>query len=737
MSGQPDQSWQPRIVRGDQARGPGDEPAPEQVLHTDADGNTGPAAERMATKEEVADAQLDPRTFLPVEYDAETVDAETELVTDRPVDQDDDGDEPVLYGKVLSPKRPARKPIVPEWMRTRQGLRTVVVHEAGLAWYRVRRHAFYSPLYAARVLRWAPVGAVRAVAAGWRWAWHAESAPLRRREASPQTGDVNAYVQLHKVRDQHVRARLPIATGALATGIGGAWAAWALAPAPALVIAGGAAATILAKVGRPIDQPIVEVAVTVEKRRRLTALEVREALCTLRIAGLKDPEEIKFPVEIHRDGPGQLARVNLPRGVEAVDVIEKRGRLSSALRRPVDQVWPIGGPDHAGQLDLWVSYVPVSQMAPPTWSLTKDGARTSVFEPIEIGFDQRQRPIAVPLFELNWLIGGQPGSGKSYFLRAIALGAAIDPLTEFKIAEYKGTGDFADFDEAGLCSSYVCGVDEEEFDEGADILAWALAECAKRGKRIKKYRAAGRAPNGKVTPELAAEPGSGLHPIVLVFDEVHELFLNRPGAAVAAERVIKRGRALNIILLMATQIPDKDSLPKNITRCVAMRACLAVDDHIANDMILGTGAHKRGVTGTTFRPKVDAGWAMVVGLEAPIAVHGAFPSQDEGRALLNRAVELRGGRRMDREDLPRVDIVVDVQRVWPAERAGVQWPELAELLAAVLPERYGDETPETISARLRAIGVPSVDVKHRGTVLKGCRLEAVEAAAAQRELTRG
>lgn len=714
-----------RLLRGDQARGPGDEPSPERVVHTDADGNTGPAAE------------LDPRTFLPVEYDAETVEAETELVTGRSVDQNgEEGDEPVLYGKVIGPRRPARKPIVPEWMRTRQGLRTVIVHEAGLVWYRARRHAFYSPLYALRVLRWAPVGAARVVVEAWRWAWHSESAPLRRHAAQPGTA-VGDYVTLVKVRNDHVRTRVPIAGGVLATTVGGSWATWALAPTPILILAGGVVATVLAKFGRPVDQPLIEVAVTVERKRRLTALEVREALCTLRIPGLKDPEEIKFPVEIHRDGPGQLARINLPRGVEAVDVIEKRGRLSSALRRPVDQVWPIGGPEHAGQLDLWVSYVPVSRMKPPTWSLTRDGARTSVFEPIEIGFDQRQRSIAVPLFELNWLIGGQPGSGKSYFLRAIALGAALDPLTEFKIAEFKGTGDFMDFDEAGLCTSYVCGVDEEEFDEGADILAWALAECAKRGKRIKKYRAAGRAPNGKVTPELAAEPGSGLHPIVLVFDEVHELFLNRPGAAVAAERVIKRGRALNVILLLATQIPDKDSLPKNITRCVAMRACLAVDDHIANDMILGTGAHKRGVTGTTFRPKVDAGWAMVVGLEAPIAVHGAFPSQDEGRALLGRAVELRGGHRMDREDLPRVDIVVDVQRVWPADRAGVQWPELAELLQAVLPERYGDETPETISARLRAVGVPSVDVKYRGTNLKGCRLEAVEAAASQRELTRG
>src|SRR6266699_5710014 len=86
---------------------------------------------------------------------------------------------------------------------------------------------------------------------------------------------------------------------------------------------------------------------------------VRRALLSVQLAGInqavaKDPGAISFPVEIHRDGPGHLAIVDLPYGVEAADVIARRGRLASGLRLPLDQVWPEPAPGHTGRLALWV-----------------------------------------------------------------------------------------------------------------------------------------------------------------------------------------------------------------------------------------------------------------------------------------------------------------------------------------------------------------------------------------------
>src|SRR5207247_4947869 len=109
-----------------------------------------------------------------------------------------------------------------------------------------------------------------------------------------------------------------------------------------------------------------------------TAELVRRGLTSLGMAGInqavaRDPNAISFPVEIHRDGPGHLAIVDLPYGVEAADVIARRGRLASGLRLPLDQVWPEPAPGHTGRLALWVGHEPASQMTQPRWPLLRDG----------------------------------------------------------------------------------------------------------------------------------------------------------------------------------------------------------------------------------------------------------------------------------------------------------------------------------------------------------------------------
>ncbi|MEU0516667.1 hypothetical protein [Streptosporangium sp. NPDC006007] len=674
------------------------------------------------------------------EFDAEQLTEPREIQTDQPVDRPDDPAElvPAYTGTITGRHDNPLRPILPAWARSRRDLEAITRWWAGRLTHQVLYHLVRVPTYAARVLMWAPIGAARLIRRGWRWVVDAEQGQLRARQA--KAGDVHTFMQVKTSQREQIRLRALVAGGVL---LGGALAVRLgvyLVPVGWQVAAGAALVAVLARFGRPADRPLVQGAtVTTTRYRRLTAEIVREALCAPGVNAAKNPADIKFPTDIHRDGPGQLARVNLPPGVVAGKIVAERKALSSALRLPVDQVWPSVGPDHEGQLDLWVGYEPASKMKPPKWSLAAADARTSVFEPIPFGADQRQRPVSASLFQRNWLIGGVPGSGKSFFARALALGAALDVNTEFKIAEFKGTGDFTDFYEAGLCSEYYCGVDDEALEGGARIIAWGLAEAEKRGKRIKKFREKGLAPEGKVTPELAAMPGSGLHPVVIIIDEAHELL---PDAEVAdaAERLIRRGRALNLIVILATQIPDAKSVPPNITRCVTMRACLAVRGHQENDMILGTGSYRAGITGTSFRPEIDAGWAMVTGLREPIAVRAQYPTPETARGILARAAELRGGRApwAEEEEQPRLDILIDVVRVWPADRSGVPWQRLADLLAEHRPEAYGDVTAESVSSLLRGLGVPSENVKTAdGRVPKGCKRTAVNAALERRQIAGG
>lgn len=639
------------------------------------------------------------------------------------------------WADVVSDDR-GRRPIVPAAVRSRDQRRMLARSTLDLLGYRAAFHATRVPKYAAKTALWAPVGAGRLALLAWRWAYDMEQWGERQHAAT--RNDADTYLKLMAAADRHRRGRVPILIGcllALAL-LGGL--VWLLAPWWLQVAAAIAATAVFARAGRPADRPILDRTTEGPRFVRLTAAMVRAALCSIGVTGIKDPSTLTFPPPgIHRDGPGWLARVNLPAGVEAVDVLERRGRLSSALRLPVDQVWPTGGPDHAGQLDLWVGYKPASKMGQPPWSLAAEGARTSIFDEHEFATDQRQRPVRTVLFARNFLIGGVPGSGKSYGARTLAIIAALDPICELKIAEFKGTADFGDL--ADLCSTYVCGVDDVALDQGADMIAWGLAEAERRGRRIRAARERGEAPEGKVTPELAARPGSGLHPVLILIDEAHELLIDKEVAA-AAERLIKRGRALGLIVVLATQVPDAKSVPPNITRCVTVRWCMAVQDQVANDMILGTGAYKRGLTATAYRPGLDAGWGVITGLAEPTAIRSHFPTPEVSAAIVARASALRGGVPVgDSGPAPaRTDVLQDVLRVFAhVGRRGLHWQTLAALLAEQQPEAYAGITAEAVSARVRGEGVPSEDVKVDGTVLKGCKRAEVEAVIERRELGSG
>jgi S-DNA-T family DNA segregation ATPase FtsK/SpoIIIE len=666
-------------------------------------------------------------------------DAETYIVEPAqlggPVDPADE--HRTMYADVVQRRDEPLAPIVPAVWRNPDQRREVLRWYVWYAGYKARFHAVRSPKYAGKAAVYAPRGAGRLVVQTVRWA-RAEEGNWQLRQHAATRNDPDTWIKLDAVRERQARWRWWLVLAGLVALVAVVLLLRYLAPwwAPyALVLV---LVPVLARLGRPADKPITDRVSHGPRFTKLTGEMVRQAAARLGITGLREPGDITFPPPgIHRDGPGWLARFNLPAGVEAVDVLEKRGRMSSALRLPVDQVWLSAGPEHAGQVDLWVGYLPSSKMGQPRWSLLAETARTSVFAEHEFGTDERQRPIVAPLFARNWLIGGVPGSGKSYAARTLAIIAALDPTCELKIAEFKGTADFGDL--AALCSTYVCGVDDLAVAEGKAILSWGLAEAERRGKRIRAARERGEAPEGKVTPELAARPGSGLHPVFILIDEAHELLCDKEAAS-DAERLIKRGRALGIIVVLATQIPDRSAVPPAITRCVTMRWCLAVQDQVANDMILGTGAYKRGLTSTAYRPGIDAGWGIVTGLPAPTAVRSHYPDPAGQAALVARATVLRHGTVIgDGTELAEVrDTLRDVLHVFAhTSRRGLHWAELPALLAEAHGDTYASHTSESLSALLRGLGVPSVDVKVDGRTAKGCRRPEVETAIQRREITTG
>ena len=496
---------------------------------------------------------------------------------DEPGDDDDVDRESVLVGRVVPgpavdppdecrPFAPrgsgVRPPVVPPWLASRAAVAATLAWVAKEARYHAGFHAVRAPKYALKTAVYAVPGAARTITRLIRWA-SAEEGNWHLRQAAADRGDAAQWLALDARRQRQARWRWPVLIGGAVVLAAGA-AVLAVLPGLGLwrLLVLAAAVAAAARAGRPADKPITDRVSQGKAYRKLTAELVRRALLSVQLTGInsavaKDPNAITFPTEIHRDGPGHLAVVDLPYGVEAADVIARRGRLASGLRLPLDQVWPEPAPGHTGRLALWVGHEPASQMRQPAWPLLRSGT-VDVFKPFAFATTPRMDLTDVSLAFRNWLFGGQPGSGKSWAMRLLVLAAALDVRVELRGYELKGVGDFATV--GPVCAEYGNGNDDDTIAACADMFAWLYGEGQKRARRIAHYAAIGKAPENKVTPELAALPGSGLHPLVVFVDEVQELFLfGKTGKAAGetAEKCIKLFRALGIWLILGNRGRDR------------------------------------------------------------------------------------------------------------------------------------------------------------------------------------
>lgn len=646
---------------------------------------------------------------------------------------------PTVHATVMRLADSERRPILPSWLRSRVAFDASVRKTANLVGYSIGLHAWLLPTsYLPKAAVYAPWGVLKLAGRQLRWMWHPELTSLMQTAAKGNDTDRGPMIA-RQVADTR-KARAGILAAELVAIVVSLLCLVLLAPWWSQWTAAAVGVLVFARIGRPVGKPIIQHVTVGKKLVRLTQEMVRDAVVSLRLTGLKSQGDISFPPPgVHADGPGWLARFELPAGLIASDVMDKRERLAGAFRLPTDQVWLEVGPDHAAQVDLWVGFVRGSAMNAPVWSLARSDARTSIFDPNPFAVDARQRPIDIVLFEKNVLLGGQPGSGKSFGARTLATIAGLDPTCELKIAEFKGVGDFLDME--WMCTDYACGVDEEAFDIGEALVDWLLGECERRGSRIKKMRMSGELPDGAITPDVAGRPNSGLHPLVVLIDEFHELLLARKGVAEKIERILRRGRALGIILILATQIPDANSIPTGITKMVSVRMCFSVLDWQANDQILGTGSYKRGHSAIMFRPGYDSGWAVTQGLERPgQTVRTYFPTPETRAAIVERMRALRGGAVVgaQQERVKARNMLADVRQCIREGEAGVPWDVLAERLAVLVPEVYDGITGDMVRESLARYDIVTQDVKIKTADgwknVKGMRRTALEAAQAKRAL---
>ncbi len=231
-----------------------------------------------------------------------------------------------------------------------------------------------------------------------------------------------------------------------------------------------------------------------------------------------------------------------------------------------------------------------------------------MFDGVPFGRSQRGQLLNAPICERNYLIGGQPGQGKSSAGRTLSLGCALDPTVERRVYVFASNPDFDPF--APRLSRYVKG-DDDAIEAGLGELRELRDEVTRRGKLLERHGAA------KVTRKLSVTV-RGLHRVV-GSDECHELFEHPKHGAearVLAAKVVKKARKCGITLIFLTQSPTAASIPKDLTRNCSNGVAFAAADQVANDGLLGSGKYKQGIRATELRPGDDRGTAVTVGLTA-------------------------------------------------------------------------------------------------------------------------
>ncbi len=650
-------------------------------------------------------------------------------VIDAEIVDDDAAAAPVLVDPPETPRTwwetlgdATARPLVAKWLTSAEEFKARAKYLARYAAHAFAFHALRVPVYVptAFLRSFGAIG--RLVARLHRWVYDAESKPVRM--AARDRADVNEYMKLREARNETVRKRmLPVWLGLLCL-IGVAYVCLSTLSAFwnwTLLLS---VMTVIGWWGAPADKPVAGRAVDSAKTPKITSQMVEDALCSLGIGALNQAytkgKRISFPSPIQRDGDGWRAEVDLPLGVPAGEVIAKRQELSSALRRQIGCVWPEGDAKvHEGRLVLWVGDRDLSKSRQPAWPLAKPGAVVDLFKPQPFGTDQRGRWVNVTLMFVSMVIGAVPRMGKTVTLRELLLIAILDPRAIVYAYDLKGTGDLAAI--APCAHAYGVGDDPEDIEVMVAEMRKLREEMRRRTKVIRSLPES-ICPDNKVTPALAARKDLGLAPIVVGVDECQVWFEHEKYGKEFEEictDLAKRGPALGILLILATQRPDAKSLPTGISANAILRYCLKVQGHTENDMVLGTSMHKNGVRATMFA-RTDRGIGYLVG-EGEDAKIVRSVYQDA-----TAAKKIAAGARRRREEVGNItgyaageSVDVEAARLDPlADALAVfqrgedkLWSEvIVTRLAELRPNQYGNWTPANLATALKPYGVKSEQV---------------------------
>jgi S-DNA-T family DNA segregation ATPase FtsK/SpoIIIE len=383
----------------------------------------------------------------------------------------------------------------------------------------------------------------------------------------------------------------------------------------ALWITTGAIAVALAITGRRKDGSPGRKAVLAGPRTLTWTMDPQVLVDAFRDAKLigKD-ENLRLVERAARVGDGWAITVDLPATRKAADVIKHRDALASALA--VDEVQLIvervrGKGGHAGRVFLWVADDdPYS--GPPLRTPLLDVECWDAWRPVPFGRDARQRRIDLPLVWTSLLVGAIPRQGKTFAIRLPAAGLILDPYTRLYVFDGKGG---KDWDAAeSVAYRFVRGDELDHAYAVRDHLVELVAEVQSRFSRMATLDDE-VCPESKITPSMSRDPNLGMPITAVIIDEVHVFLENPTREQIGGKKttlgdyiaelltyLVRKGPAAGIIVILATQRPDSNTIPSRLRAVLGSRFALRVMDWRDSNIVLGEQMNTRGYDASTLLP---------------------------------------------------------------------------------------------------------------------------------------
>ncbi|MFI9387598.1 cell division protein FtsK [Kutzneria sp. NPDC052558] len=498
----------------------------------------------------------------------------------------------------------------------------------------------------------------------------------------------------------------------------------------ALWCAAGAAAVALAITGRRKDGSPGRKPVLAGPRTLTWTMDPQVLVEAFRDAKLigKD-ESLRLVERAARVGDGWAITVDLPATRKATDVIKHRDALASALA--VDEVQLIlervrGKGGHAGRVFLWVADEdPYS--GPPLRTPLVDVEWWDAWRPVPFGRDARQRRIDLPLVWTSLLVGAIPRQGKTFATRLAAAGLVLDAYARLYVFDGKGGKDWEAAEQ--IAYRFVCGDELVHAEAVRDHLVELVAEVQSRYARMATLDDE-ICPESKITPAISRDLSLGMPITAVIIDEV-QVFLENPtreqvggkkttlGEYIAdlLTYLVRKGPAAGIVVILATQRPDSNTIPSRLRAVLGSRFALRVMDWRDSNIVLGEQMNTRGYDASTLLPshkgvgilrpdgETDAGADVLA-----MTVRTYYMPNPEWRAICARGRALReaagtlAGHAVGDDERRAIDSAAVVKALGAGQpvQASVELPEplasVVQLLGDELDEREFVPTAELVEA---------------------------------------